>query len=174
MQVLHYNSKSSATTILNSTAETALYAISIPTNTLLTAGRQIRWHLHGSILGTDTTNPRVTIRTKIRADTTSTGLGTAVAATTGWLVPTSTLTRAWQIEGGVVASSSSIQIHWVDLRVGTAGTGIKPTTFDMTGRGTSTQNTNQALRLNVTAQLSLLSTQYTLTAHVGGVEMLRP
>lgn len=171
MNVLHWNSKTSATTILNSTAETVLYSMTVPQNMMVVTGRAVRYELHGSILGQDTTNPEITIRARIRPST-STGNGTLVMETTSFTVATSTLTRAWNMSGGMMATSTQDQVHWAELAVGAVGAGIRPTTKSFQGRGSSTQN-ETTLVLNITGQLSLPSTQLTLTAQVGSMELVR-
>jgi hypothetical protein len=169
--VVSMGNLSTGTTLTNTTTETVLRSFSIPSH-LFTSGRGMRWNLAGRIVGADSTNPTVIFRTRIKAAT-STGLGTLVMETTAITLATSTSARAWGIDGGIIAETTADQRHWADLRIGAAGVGIRNTTKNLVGIGSSTRDYNVELTFQVTGKLSLTSTQYSIQADVGTYELVR-
>lgn len=169
MNVITLGSPSTGAVVTNTTAETLLKAFSIPVNLFDTNGRTLRWSVNGSITFPTTTPPSVTFRTRISASST---LGTLVVASSALTLSTSTSPYPWLLRGTAAATSTATQDHWTELEVGPVS-GLGANVLSLTGGGASTKDADDALRLQVTAQLSAASTSDSVSTTVAVSEVLR-
>lgn len=156
--VLPLATKITPGTITNSTADTSLISMTIPSNGLARAGTLVRLTAWGDLLQNSAASRTFTLKFKLS------GASTSTLTTSAITVSTSTARRPWKVQTDVMAESVSSQRAFTEAAFGT----------DVAlAIGTASQSAAQTLSAKVTGQLSAASANYNVTCRGGYLEYIR-
>lgn len=166
--VIKLAATASPTTITNTTAESLVDSVALPSY-LLAAGRSIRWW--GAGAATFASTASLTVRARL--STTSTALGTEVFSHT--ITPTTSVDpRSWHFEMNTVAASTAAQNHYARFEYTSPSTSASRSSTAVTfGTSTSGKDHGQTLYLNLSLQWNTTSTALTADHRIGWLEAVR-
>jgi hypothetical protein len=167
--VIKLSANTTTATVTNTTTETALTSITLPSY-LLDEGRAVRSWAMGSLTAASTGS--VTVSSYIKSST-STGFGTQLASAV--LSPTTSANpRWWGFESSIVAATTAAQRHQTRIKYTAASTALMPpSTVDLSRYSTSGISHAKAMVLTVTAQWSAASTGRSIDLRTGWTEAVR-
>lgn len=170
--VVRLNSASTTTTVVNTATETVLSSFTVPAY-LYTTKRATRLVGTGELRVNDPSPPTLTFNLRVRSSTGS-GLGTLIAGTTNLTFTSSTKNRYWSVQVDTVGTSTADQRHAFTLSVSEPSTAaFRPVETAWVGYGTSTQDYNDALVVQVAAKWSTANSSGSVDHRVGWIEAVR-
>jgi hypothetical protein len=150
------------TTIINSTAETSLGTMTIPASVFVGQGGAAM-SMSGTVLNTSAAAGTARLRAKVILG----GTTSVFAETTALSCSTSNNSRAWTLASGLIGSTLSTQLRtWSDVVLSAPSTSkVAPSTYSGVGYGSILlPNTSAQSTIEVTAQLSAASTNFSFTS----------
>jgi len=150
---------STAIEVINSASETVVATLTVPALTIRSEG-MTRLSAAGTVTNTTDTGGTVTFRVKASV----VGSTSTVLATTAVACSTSGDPRKWVLEEWMFGNDTNTQTHWGQFDLSAASTGtLPPSTFSGNGYSTSGLDETVAITLDITAQMSVGSTGFSLT-----------
>lgn len=150
------DTNSTAVTVVNSAAETAVASLAVPALTIRSQGAT-RLNAVGTITNTTDTGGAVTFRVKASV----TGSTSTVMETTAVACSTSGDARKWALQEIMFGDDTNTQDHWAAMDISAASTGTLPaSTYSSVGFSTGSLAETEIITLTVTAQMSAASTGF--------------
>lgn len=158
---------STATTISNSASQTTVASVDLPALSLSSTGAA-----RLSATGTIDKNTAGNVVFRIKA--VASGSTDTVFATTGVIPANSASPHPWNMEVYFLGKQPNVNRAWGYMDVGSAATGgtLSPSTYSSVGFSTMGLDETVEWTINITAQMSVASTAFSVTRQVAILEAL--